>query len=49
MVALFVMIALSVFGVALLILSGTGSNIAENRHWAERAFNAASGIHTGLN
>ncbi len=50
MIALFVMIALSVLGVALLTLSGTESNIAYNQLWAEGAFAAAeSGIQTGLN
>ena len=50
MIALFVMIALSILGVALLTLSGTESNIAYNQLWTEGAFAAAeSGVQTGLN
>ena len=50
MIALFVMIALSVLGIALLTLSGTESNIAYNQLWTEGAFAAAeSGLQTGLN
>ena len=49
MIALFIMIALSILGVALLTLSGTESNISYNGLWAEGAFNAAeAGIQTGL-
>ena len=49
MIALFVMIVLSLLGVALLTLSGTESNIAYNALWSEGAFAAAeAGIQTGL-
>ena len=50
MIALFVLIVLSLLGVALLTLSGTEQNIAYNALWAEGAFAAAeAGIQTGLN
>jgi hypothetical protein len=50
MIALFVLIVLSLLGVALLSLSGTESNIAYNQLWTEGAFAAAeSGVQTGLN
>jgi Tfp pilus assembly protein PilX len=49
MIALFVMIILSLLGVALLTLSGTESNIAYNALWSEGTFAAAeAGIQTGL-
>jgi len=49
MIALFVMIVLSLLGVALLTLSGTESNISYNALWSEGAFTAAeAGIQTGL-
>ena len=50
MIALFVLIVLSLLGVALLTLSGTEQNIAYNALWTEGAFAAAeAGIQTGLN
>jgi hypothetical protein len=50
MIAMFVLIVLSLLGVALLSLSGTESNIAQNALWTEGAFAAAeSGVQTGLN
>ena len=50
MIALFVMIVLSLLGVALLTLSGTEHNIAYNALWSEGAFTAAdAGVQTGLN
>lgn len=50
MIALFVLIVLSLLGVALLSLSGTESNIAYNQLWTEGAFvSAEAGIQTGLN
>jgi hypothetical protein len=50
MIALFIMIILSLLGIALLTLSGTESNIAYNGLLAEGAFNAAeAGIQRGLN
>jgi hypothetical protein len=49
MIALFVMIVLSLLGVALLTLSGTESNISYNALWSEGTFAAAeAGIQTGL-
>jgi hypothetical protein len=50
MIALFVMIVLSLLGVALLTLSGTEHNIAYNALWAEGSLAAAdAGIQTGVN
>lgn len=50
MIAMFVLIVLSLLGVALLTLSGTESNIVYNDLWSEGSFAAAdAGIQTGLN
>lgn len=50
MIAMFVLIVLSLLGVALLTLSGTESNIVYNDLWSEGALAAAdAGIQTGLN
>ena len=50
MIAMFVLIVLSLLGVALLSLSGTESNIAYNQLWTEGAFaSAEAGAQTGLN
>lgn len=50
LIALFVMLILSLLGVALLSLSGTEHHIAYNAVWAEGAFTAAeAGIQQGLN
>ena len=50
MIAMFVLIVLSLLGMALLTLSGTESNIAYNGLWAEGSLAAAdAGVQTGLN
>lgn len=50
MVALFVMITLSLLGIALVTLSGVESNIAHNAIWSEGTFVAAeAGIQAGMN
>lgn len=50
MVALFVMITLSLLGIALLSLSGVEHNIAYNAIWSEGSFAAAeAGIQVGMN
>jgi Tfp pilus assembly protein PilX len=49
-VALLVMVAISLLGMALLTLSATEHNIAYNAVWSEGSFSAAeAGIHTGIN
>jgi len=50
MLALFVMVALSLLGLAMLTFSNVEHNMAYNAVWSEGAFSAAeAGIHAGIN